>query len=125
MIAKKRHKFFTIWLRLVVIINIFNAGIYFFKTEFLQQAFPHASINVLYFCGALSLCNTVCAVALLKLKKWGLYGFLLAMVVSIYPSVFTHLISPSAWLLSSLLFLGCLYLALNLGKENKAWYQLT
>ncbi|BAZ15426.1 hypothetical protein NIES4071_72980 [Calothrix sp. NIES-4071] len=130
MTVRQRHGCLTAWLIFAIISNSLGAlaNLYIsanfnnFSSVFAQQNISNISSGSLIGLAVLSIFNIVCAVALLRWKKWGFYGLLATSVVA-----FILNLSFGINLVQSLLgFVGIaiLYGVLNMGGENKAWHQL-
>lgn len=81
MVQKKHRTWAMLWLVIMVIGNALSFLSYLFGGTALRNVmgYPLWSIILL---GALSACNVVIAIALLKWKKWGFYAFILSAVAS-------------------------------------------
>jgi hypothetical protein len=71
---------------------------------------------------AAGLVNVLCAVALLRWKKWGFWGFV-ASAVAIFIVNLSIGLGPSS-VLGGAVGVAVLYGVLQIGKENKGWPQL-
>jgi hypothetical protein len=118
----QRHGCVLAWLILMIVANASTALI----TPFSLIALRQNGANV----GALNialvvLCatgNIICAVALLRWRKWGFYGFLVTTIVALANNLMIGLgIGVS---LIGLLGIIVLYAVLQIGGPQKAWPQL-
>lgn len=125
MTTVKRHLFLTIWLTLIIIVNLFNAGFSMLKPQVILSAFPNIPNWIPYLLGALSAANVIFALALFNWKKWGFWGFCLCSVIAAGININFHLTSIAMAIVSAIIAILILYWALNVGKENKAWTHLT
>jgi hypothetical protein len=70
----------------------------------------------------LSLFNLVCAIQLLRWKKWGFWGYCVSTVVAVAISLSLGLGISS--LIGGILGIAILFGVLHIGRENKGWPQL-
>ncbi len=121
---KQRHGCLTAYLILMIIANSLVALMYLPRLRIIHDirmlqwarawAFP-----VLIVAGVF---NVVCAIALLRWKKWGFWGFAVSTVIIFSVNLSIGLdIWPA---LLGLLGLPILYGVLHIGKEKKGWSQL-
>ena len=67
-------------------------------------------------------CNVVFAVALLRWKRWGVYGFVAATLVDIGAHLWLgDMVTEVLW---SLVFIGLLLWTLQMGGADRAWVHL-
>lgn len=125
MTAVKRHLFLTIWLTLIILVNLFNAYVTFLKPQVIQDAFPNIPHWVPMFLGAGSILNVIFALALFNWKKWGFWGFCVLAAAAAVVNIVFHLTSIPVALITPVISILLLYWALHVGKENKAWNHLT
>ncbi len=71
----KRPRFLTFWLYFMMIINLGVGLMYFGNPQGILQAVPKMSIGIIYSLGVGCLLNVIFAVAILKYKKWGFWGY--------------------------------------------------
>lgn len=119
---KQRHGCLTAVLVLMIIANSLTAIFYLFSGSTAARSLPQSSEWALPVLIILGLFNVACAIALLRWKKWGFYGFLLSTIVT-----FTVNVAIGLNIFQSILgFLGIavLYWVLQIGKEKKGWDQL-
>lgn len=121
----KRHLFLTIWLSLIIIVNLFSAAMYFIMPERILDVIPTLPQWYTYVFGIFAVLNVLFAVALFKWKKWGFYGFCLFAVLSSIINVYLQVIGILPAVLVPIISILILFWALNVGKENKAWSRLT
>jgi hypothetical protein len=67
--------------------------------------------------------NLVCVLALFKWKKWGFWGFCAVNVIGLFVDIGLDI--NLVWPVTQIAFgIVVLYVALNIGKEDKGWPQL-
>jgi hypothetical protein len=116
----KRHSFLTIWLCLIVILNLLGGIYYLLNTDKIHELVPTTPLWVIKIQADLAIFNVVCAVALFNWKRWGFWGYCATGVISCFLNIFFSSISiPKAIIISSFSVL-MLFWALNVGKEQKA-----
>ena len=118
----KRHGCLTTWL---VIAIIANAGTVIFtplSVGKLREAGHQISTPIVAVIIACGVANLACAIALLRWRKWGFFGFVLSSFVALLVNIAmgTDLVQSVA----ALFGIGILYGVLNMGGENKAWPHL-
>jgi len=124
---KQRHGCLTAYLIFMIIANSLVTLVYLPRPNYQLILFD---IVHLYWTRAFvwpvlivaGIFNVVCAVALLRWKKWGFWGFAVSSVIIFFVNLFIGLdIWPA---LVGLLGLPILYGVLQIGKEDKGWPQL-
>jgi hypothetical protein len=118
-----RHGCLTAWLILIIIVSTILAIVCLFQSFMVVQQvarLPAWFPAVMLFALALNLAAVACAVALLRWKKWGFYGYLIIKIIDI--ALGTLLGNPSAVMgvIGVVILLGLLHM----GGSNKAWYNL-
>lgn len=119
---KSRHGCLTAWLVLMLITNSAVALGYLVGMSALKQTYPNApgwAFPTLILAGTL---NVICAIALLRWKKWGFWGFCATALITLAANMSMGLGIASA--LGGVLGVLILYGVLHIGKENKGWPQL-
>jgi hypothetical protein len=119
---KERHGCLTAWLVFLIIANAASALLYLVASDAIRQTLPIAPGWVFPLLAVVGIFNLVCAIALLRWKKWGFYGFVVSSIVALVINLSIGLGIVQS--LAGLLGLAILYGLLHLGKENKAWPQL-
>ena len=119
---KKRHVFLSLWLALIIIYSVTGTFLYFGGATHVKYDESATDWAVPAFAGLLML-QTACAAALFKWKKWGFWGYCAVNATGLIVDIFigVNLVWPSIAVVIAILGL---YLALNVGTENKAWPQL-
>lgn len=125
MAARKRHLFLTIWLSLIIILNFCSVLFYLIKPHSFFEFYPTAPHWLPYVLALMGCINIICAIALFNWKKWGFWGICLVAIINIIIDISFRLSTVPVVIISAAIFLLILYLALQLGKENKAWNQLS
>jgi len=119
---KERHGCLTTYLVFVIIVNSSLSLLYLFGTEWLRQnsaGTPDWAFGCLAVGGVV---NVLCAVALLRWRKWGFWGFVVS-AVAIFIVNLSIGLGPSS-VLAGAVGVALLYGVLQIGKENKGWPQL-
>jgi len=80
---KKHGTLLTVWLFLMLIVNIGSALTYQFWSLYIITGFPNMPSWLLYSYEILSLANVVFIVSLFQWKKWAFFAFSISMAVSI------------------------------------------
>jgi hypothetical protein len=120
--GKQRHGCLLAWLILMIIGNSLVALLYLLAGGLIKQVMPNIPDWSLPVLGLLCIVNVVCAVALLKWKKWGFYG-----VAGTSAAAFVINLALGQGIIQSLLGLlgiAILYGVLQIGKDNVGWTQL-
>lgn len=81
-VEMKRGFWLTAFLILMFAANPFSAYFYFSNAEIVTQAFPNASIAMVYFFGFLAVLNVIFAAGIWAWKKWGVFGFYAVVAIS-------------------------------------------
>ena len=119
---KHRHGCLTAYLVLMIIANSATALIYLVASEAIRRNVPNMPEWALLVLIAGSIFNLVCAIALLRWKKWGFWGFVVSTVVIFVVNISIGVGVGST--LVGLLGVAILYGVLHIGKETKGWSQL-
>ena len=119
---KKRHGCLLAWLILAIVGNAAIAVMYLFMGDMIKQGLPNAPDWVLPVLIVFSIFNLVCAIALFKWKKWGFWGFVGSTIAALMINMYIGVSVQQS--LMGLLGIVILYIALQIGKENKGWTQL-
>ncbi len=130
MTVRQRHDCLTAWLIPAIFFGSLQAltNLYFginpnlFSNLSAQQGISNVSGATYIVLAIVGILNVICAIALLRWKKWGFYGILATSVVTfiINLSIGINLVSS----LMGLIGVAILYGVLNMGGENKAWGRL-
>jgi hypothetical protein len=118
---KKRHGCLTAWLVMMIIANSATALSYLLGSAFMKQTFPNApnwGFPVLIILG---LANLICAIALLRWKKWGFWGTCASTIVIFITNLY---IGTGGAAILGLAGPALLYAVLQIGGENNGWSQL-
>jgi hypothetical protein len=121
--SKSRHGCLWAYLIFMIVVNSFTSLAYLLMPGQIISAMPGATLPFIYVLAVLSLVNIVFSVALLKLKKWGFYGFCLIAII-VFPLNLMHGVS-FVQSIFGLIGIPILFGVLHIGKENKGWPQLT
>jgi hypothetical protein len=119
---KQRHGCLTAYLVFMIIANSATALIYLVGAEDIRRKIPNIpewSFPVLI---AGTILNLVFAIALLRWKKWGFWGFVATAVVLFFVNLSLGFALGPA--LVGLLGVAILYGVLHIGKERQGWSQL-
>ena len=117
--GKNRHGCLTAWLILMIVVNSVVAFIYLLGSAAIGESLPNMPEWAFPVLIVMSLFNLVCAIALLRWKKWGFCASsAVALVVNL--SIGTGIGTSLSGLVGVLLLYG----VLNIGSENKGWPQL-
>jgi hypothetical protein len=92
------------------------------ERDTIRQYSPSTPDWALLILAVTSIMNVACAVALLKWKKWGFFGFIATSVITFVVNLMTGLNIVHA--LGGLVGIAVLYGVLQIGKEKKGWTQL-
>lgn len=120
--VKERHGCLTTWLVLMIISNTGIALIYLLGNGVISQNLPSAPGWVFPLLAMMGALNVVFAIALLKWKKWGFFGFIASSIMAFVVNLIIGINILQA--IFGLASVGLLYVVLNIGKEKKAWTQL-
>jgi len=118
---KQRHGCLTVWLIFIIIMNS-AAALMSLERDTIRQYSPSTPDWALLILAVTSIMNVACAVALLKWKKWGFFGFIATSVITFVVNLMTGLNIVHA--LGGLVGIAVLYGVLQIGKEKKGWTQL-
>jgi len=120
----KRHKFLTVWLSLMLLMNLIVAITYLVTPEKLQHVTPNIPLSFFYSAGILAIFNLICVILLFRWRKMGFWGFCLSAILAVLVNAkYGATPVPQAIFFSAFSIL-MLFWALNMGKENKAWSRL-
>jgi hypothetical protein len=119
---KKRHGCLTAYLVLMIIANCATALFYVIGSEAVKRRLPNMPDWAFPVLIAIGIVNLVCAVALLRWKKWGFWGFCISTAIVFVLNLAIGLSVASA--IGGLLGVAILYGVLHIGKDNKGWPQL-
>jgi hypothetical protein len=120
--TKQRHGCLTAYLVVMIVASSLSTLSYFLAGDFLRQTYPNAPAWALPFLGILGVLVVVCAVALLKWKKWGFFLWVGLAIIAFFVNLIVGLgLFQSVF---GLLGIAILYGVLQIGKENKGWPQL-
>jgi len=120
--TKQRHGCLTTWLVFIIIVNTIGTFVYLVSSDIMNQMFPDTPSMFISLLIILGIINVVCAVALLKWKKWGFHGFIATSITSLIVNLLIGLSIVQS--LFGLLGVAVLYGVLNIGKDRAAWSQL-
>lgn len=119
---KNRHGCLTAYLIFMIVVNAITAIVTPLFTGAIQETIPGFPVWVSWVMAAGALLNIVFAVALLKWRKWGFFGFCAISAVAFMLNLYAGLgIGQSIF---GLLGLAILYAVLQIGGEEKGWDQL-
>jgi uncharacterized membrane protein (DUF2068 family) len=114
----KRHGCLTAYLIFMLIANSATALI--LTLTFINNLdTAHWAVPLVAVCGFL---NLVCAIALLRWKKWGFWGFCISATITFISNL--NLGTDIGSSLLGLVGIAVLFGVLQIGKENKGWTQL-
>ena len=120
--VKQRHGCLTIWLILMIVMNSIATLLYAFGNLILREEFPDARLGLFALLAVISAFGVVCAIALLRWKKWGFWGCCASGLVGFGLNLSSGVgIGKSVY---GLVGLGILFILLHTGEGNKAWPQL-
>lgn len=119
---KKRHGCLTAWLILMIIANSLTSLAFLIGSQSVRLKFPQAPPWAFPVLGALGVINLVCAIALLKWKKWGFFGFVASSLIAFAVNLMVGV--PIYQALLGIVGFVVLFGLLQIGKENKGWTQL-
>ncbi len=118
---RKRHGLLTLWLVLVIGANFLEALRHYILQDEIREIFPEAPewvFVVLLLAGA---ANVVFGIALFLWKKWAFWGLL---CISLLQAVLYIYLGVGLQALVFVLVVVVLYFVLQLGGEQRGWYQL-
>jgi hypothetical protein len=119
---KKRHGCLTAWLVLMLIGNSAGALMFLLGGEWIKEGLPELPAWTFPLLAVFAVSNLVFAIALLKWKKWGFWGFAVSGFATLVVNIAGgYGIGQS---LTGLIGLAVLYGVLHIGKDNKGWPQL-
>ena len=72
--TKKRGFLLADFLVLILVANVFTAYLYFTHPELIMNAYPRASVELIYFLGLMCAVNVMLAVGIFIWRKWAVYG---------------------------------------------------
>ncbi len=115
---KSRHGCLDAYLLFMMIVNLVLTAAYLFSSDTMS---PVASwvYPLLTACTAF---NLICAIALLRLRKWGFWGFGATAAVAFVVNLQTGIGVVMA--VQGLVGVVILFGVLHIGREHKAWPQL-
>ena len=119
---KRRHGCLTAWLILALIANSTTVLIYTLGSATFRPAYPNApgwAASALILGGIL---NIVFAIALFRWKRWGFWGYVATIALTIAVNLVLGLNVVQA--MPGLVGVAILYGVLQIGKEDKGWPQL-
>jgi hypothetical protein len=122
--VKKRNVFLTIWLWLIILLNLVVATIYFTKAAVIHDSTPSVPILVIRGQALLMIVNVICAIAILHWYRWGFWGLCLMAFVGCVITIHFLLASIPMAIAGNFFSVLALYFALNRGGVNKAWLKL-
>ena len=117
---RERHGCVTAYLVFVLVANAITSLVYVFMSDAILRNLPQAEDWMIPILIVGSLLNVVFAVALLRWKKWGFFGFA-ALGAMIF--VLNMMAGLGAQSLAGLVGIGILWVVLQVAKEGqpKAW----
>jgi RNA polymerase subunit RPABC4/transcription elongation factor Spt4 len=118
---RKRSGCLSTWLILMIIVNSISSLINLIGNDFVRRSFPMAPGWMIIALGGAGIFNVVCAVALMKWKKWGFWGLLVSCVLVLIINLTIGLGLQS---LGGILGIVILFILLTNGKENSAWSRM-
>ena len=125
---KNRHGCLTAFLIFIIVVNSLVALMYLLSCAVFyhpQPEIPEIPVWALAVKCFFSLLNLVFSIALLKLKKWGFWGFLFSSIISLLLNPFKEFGLNRSFEVAVVLFsIAVLYSVLHIGKDNKGWLQL-
>lgn len=120
--SRERPWFVTVWLWLMIVANGLTASGYLFFAHVIQRSLPHVSEFQIMLFGVVGVANVVFSVALLRWKKWGVWGLLLTAIVAFAFNYWTAGLASALLGLSGFVILVVL---LNVGRERRVWPKLS
>ena len=119
---KERHGCLTAYLVVMILANSAMVLLYVFGSEAVNRSHPTAPNWALPVLSGLGIFNIVCAIALLRLKKWGFWGQVTSAAIIVAVNLAIGLGAWSAF--GGLVAVLILYGVLHIGATNKGWPQL-
>ena len=119
---KRRHGCLTVYLVFMIIANSATALMYLVGAEDIRREMPEISQWSFPVLIVGAILNLVFAIALLRWKEWGFWGFVATSVVIFLVNLSLGFSFGRA--LVGLLGVAILYGVLHIGKERKGWSQL-
>jgi hypothetical protein len=119
---KQRHGCLTTYLIFMIIANSATAVLHVLLSDDIQQSYPKMPSWGLFAFVFGSLFNLTCAIALLRWKKWGLWGFSISASLVLVLNLMIGVSPVSA--LGGVLGIAILFGVLQIGKDKKGWPQL-
>ena len=115
---KRRHGCLDAYLLLLMIVNLILTAAYVFSSDTMSVVASWV-YPVLAACTAF---NLVCAIALIRLRKWGFWGFCATAAVAFVVNLQTGIgvVMAEQGLIGVVILFG----VLQIGREHKAWPQL-
>jgi hypothetical protein len=118
-----RHGCLTAWLILLIVVNSLGAIVCVIQSYRMTSFYPATTfwyLPVMLAALLLNVLGLVCAVALLRWKKWGFYGYLILKVIDIVGGLLLGNALAPLGVVGVAILLGLLHM----GGPNKAWYNL-
>ena len=118
----RRHGCFTAFLACILIADTFAVIALPMMFSMIKKTMPNLSTGMLAALIFCALANIVFAIAIIKWKRWGFYGYIAVSVVGciVNLSLGRGIIQAAIGLLS----IALLYWVMNMGGPNKAWPHL-
>jgi hypothetical protein len=120
----KRNMFLTIWLWLIIILNLFVGVLYLVEARPIHEYTPNVPVMIVQCQAALMMVNVLCAVGIMQGKRLGFWGLCIMAVVGCYVTIQYQLASVSSAILGNCFSTFALFCMLNVGGKNKAWTRL-
>lgn len=120
--SRERPWFVTGWLWFMLLANSLSAASYLFFAHAIQQALPHISELQMVLLGLGGVANIVFCVAILRWKKWGVWGLLLMTGLAFAFNYWALGLRSALLGLSGFVILVVL---LNVGGERRVWPKLS
>jgi len=120
--SRERPWFVTVWLWFIIVANGLTALWYLLFTHLIQRSLPHLSgFLIIMLFGVACVANVAFAVALLRWKRWGVWGLLLTTVLAFGFNYWALGLGSALIGLSGFVILVAL---LNVGGERGVWPKL-
>jgi hypothetical protein len=119
----KRHGLLTAWLILMIIVNALGAIVCLLRSVWWARLITHTVnwfLPLMLVATLINVGGLVCAIALLRWKKWGFYGYLVLKVIDIVGGVLLGNVSAAFGVIGIAILFGLLHI----GGPDKAWYNL-